>query len=540
MFKDIVHPTYVSECADWEKFRYTYRSGDDFIAKYLYKHSLKETDTDFANRKAITYVPAHATAAINSIKNSIFLRMTEITRLSPSISYINAIKGGNGGVDLQNSSMNYYIGCIILPELLSMRKVGIFVDNPVYPLNASLLETQVTHPYLYCYVTEDIRSWSYDSFGQLKTLLLRNHRYINDEYGFPEKLQTTYKYIRTTADGVVIDIYDEEDNKLSSTILDLPVIPFVILELSHSLLKDAANYQIALLNLASADIHFGIKSNFPFYTEQYIPFADLANVNAPSSTIPESKIDIGVGQGRRYPKGLERPQFINPSPEPLRASIELKEQLIKELRQIININVATLDPRRASEESKKYDDRDLEAGLAAIGLELEDAERSIAKLWLAYEHNNKYNDTPLIKYPLTYALKTDKERREEAKELAAILEKVPSRQYQKILLKDIVDIIIGHKYDSQTLASINNEIDKATTLIIDPEIIRLDHEAGFVSTATASRIRGYPEGETEQAKKDHAERAARIVQAQTATKLVNPKSRGVPDLSSNDKEQPNG
>ena len=60
----------------------------------------------------------------------------------------------------------------------------------------------------------------------------------------------------------------------------------------------------------------------------------------------------------------------------------------------------------------------------------------------------------------------------------------------------------------------------------------MDHEAGFVSTKLASELRGYPEGEAEQAAKDHAERAARIVAAQTNTAMTKMQARGAPDMDS--------
>lgn len=510
MLKDTTHPIYDKDSINWTKYRLTYQTGTEFINKYLCQYA-KELDSDFDTRRKLTFVPAHAKSAINSIKNAIFLRMIDIVRQCDSVSYLTAINGLNGGVDLQNSTMNYFIGCIILPELLTMRRVGIFIDSPIYPENQPLsARNAYQHPYLYHYTAEDIRSWSYDSLGRLNKVLLRHNRYSYDEYGFPKKLIIVYRYLQKVNNGTLIQTFDDEDRLIEEYTLSISEIPFIILEISHSLLEDAADYQIALLNLASSDVNFATKSNFPFYTEQYMPYADLANVGE-----SESDIKIGVGQGRRYPKGLERPQFIHPSPEPLRASLELKEHLVKELHQIINLNVTTLDPRRASAESKKYDDRDLEAGLAAIGLELEDAERSIARIWLAYE---RINSTPTINYPLTYSLKTDSERRNEAKELLALIAQSPSPTYQRIILKAVATILIGHKVTKERLQTIYDEIDATNILITDPEILRLDHEAGFVSTNTASKIRGYPEGEVEQAKKDHAERAARIVKAQISAK----------------------
>ena len=45
-------------------------------------------------------------------------------------------------------------------------------------------------------------------------------------------------------------------------------IPFILLDIGESLMKDVANHQIALLNLGSSDVSYALKANYPFYTEQ--------------------------------------------------------------------------------------------------------------------------------------------------------------------------------------------------------------------------------------------------------------------------------
>ena len=45
-------------------------------------------------------------------------------------------------------------------------------------------------------------------------------------------------------------------------------IPFVLLDIGDSMIKDVVNHQIALLNLGSSDVNYALKSNFPFYIEQ--------------------------------------------------------------------------------------------------------------------------------------------------------------------------------------------------------------------------------------------------------------------------------
>ncbi len=301
-------------------------------------------------------------------------------------------------------------------------------------------------------------------------------------------------------------------------------------------MADIADIQIALLNMASSDVAYALKSNWPFFTEQYHPQEAQNNVRpaggdataATAQTASTKEVNIGVAQGRRYPKGVDRPGFINPDPGPLRASMEKQEQLRKEIHQILNLSVADLKPIRASAESKEKDDKGLEGGLSAIGLTLETMERSIGRIWSQYETTD---EVPTVKYPSTYQIRSEDDRRQEAKEIRELIPTIPSKTFQKVAAKDMVRILQGHKVDEETLNKINKEIDEAPVVVTDPKIIKEDHEAGFVSTETASLARGYEQGEVEQARKDHAARLVLIREAQTPenTATDNMAARGVVD-----------
>lgn len=288
---------------------------------------------------------------------------------------------------------------------------------------------------------------------------------------------------------------------------------------------DVADYQVALLNLASSDMKYSVSSNFPFYVEQYNPgfHMDMLKQATPSDEggsdeakkSKDKEIKVGVSQGRRYPKGTERPAFIHPSSEPLTASMQKQKNLVAEIRQIINISITNLEPQRLSEESKQHDDRGLEAGLSYIGMELSYGERGIAEIWAMYE-GSKSGAT--IKYPDEYKLISDEKRMEMADKYEEMLGKIPSKTYKQIMAKKIVKLSLGNTATPDTLETINKEIDDVAAIISDSEQIRSDHEAGLVGDELASRLRGYPDGEYKIAQADHAKRAVRVLQAQTSNK----------------------
>ena len=526
----ITHVDYDNMLDKWYKYRLTYAGGEDFRDEYLKQFSDRENSNDYAERKAISYVPAHAKAAINDVKNAIFQRTIDITRKDGPRSYHLAITGNDGGVDLAGNSMDGFIGRLILPELLTMAKVGIYIDKERLEDGVDIRTQRENRPYIYMYKAEDIRSWTYDSRNQLISVLLRDHdNAIDETYGLVTSEIVRYRLLRKTEEGILVQFFNSTGEELHDlrTIVNLPEIPFIILDLNNSLLTDVADYQVALLNMSSGDVNYACKSNFPFYTEQYSPQSEgaferiagattdnSAGTAAAAKVARDKEIKVGTTKGRRYPKGLDAPQFIHPSPEPLMASMEKQEKMKQEIRQLINLAITNIEPRRASAESKQLDEHGLEAGLSYIGLELEYGERFVAKIWATYESRNKPAPAT-IHYPKKYSLKTDADRRKEGKELTEQAARVPSITYQKETLKEVAEITLGYKIPAAKLDKICNEIDRATVVIMDAETIGTDLDNGLVSHALASKARLYPAGQVEIAAKEHADRLARIAIAQT-------------------------
>lgn len=527
---ELQHPEYIKNLSEWEKFRLTYAGGTAFVEQYM-KQFTREEATDFTARKEISPCPAHAKAAINDIKNSIFQRMVDITREGGPKSYQEAVITD---VDFAGNTMNGFIGRIILPELLSIGKVGVFVDKPPVSAGASKADAVGIRPYLYEYHAEDILSWTIDRNHQLTSLLLLDHvEETDEETGLAYDTDTEYRFLKLENGQITVRFFDSNGIEIpeKQATIALPEIPFVIFELSESLLKDVADYQIALLNANSSDLAFIMKANFPFYTEQYSqfhsnfdkPVAQGAGTATEAVSKPD-EIKVGITQGRRYAKDVERPGFIHPSPEPLLASMDKQRELKSDIRQLVNLALANIAPKGASAESKKMDERSLESGLSHIGLELEYGERRIAYFWTLYEGGSDY---PTIRYPEKYSLTSDADTMDKADKLIGTLSKIPSLTYQQVIAKLVSNLLVGSKIPNSELIKIHAEIDKAPIVVVDRESIKSDIELGLVSAEFASKALGYPAGEADKAQEERAARAASIVKAQSEAK---PDNNGASDL----------
>lgn len=516
------HPDYTAMTTKWEKWRLTYDGGFEFIKKYMCKLSARETTLDFNDRKSIAYTPNFGKAAINDIKNAIFQRTVDVTRLGGSKSYQQAIKGQDLGVDLQGSSMATFVGAELLKELLVMQKIGVLVDMP-RDLGTTQLDKGSKRPYLDTYFAEDILSWAprkpIEGFSHL---LLKEKIDTTDKFGLPDGSDLRYRLMVRNDKGVSVTFYNQEGQIIKTLQLEVEKIPFTVFEVPTSLMMDVADYQIALLNIESSDIAFVRKANFPFYYEFFDPKAEGAyqkGPGAPGDTgiaadqISKNKeVAVGVTQGRRFPRGIEAPGFINPDAETLRVSMEKGKQLKEDIRLLVNLNLVSMNPRRQASDSKEMDYRSLEASLSYIGLILAKGEQEIANHWEMFERNTK---PAQIAYPRTYSLKSEGDRRIEGKELEELSDKIPSKTFRKATKYKIARLIMGGDLTDEELITIKKEIDDAPVDTADTGVILSAHKSGLVDDISASTSLGF-DGEKviPQAKLDRAERIKLSMEAQ--------------------------
>lgn len=530
------HPEFKASLIDWEKFRFTHQGGRRFIERFLVKYTTKEGEAEFRRRRSLSYSPSYAKATVNDVQNSLFQRFTDIDRFDGPESYQEAVNGLNDGVDLQGNTMNGFIGRDVLPELLVLSKVGIYVDRANLNPQSLVANSRNSSPYLYIYKAEDIRSWTIDANGILTAVLLHdNFLDIDETTGLVSDQRERFRLLKLTDEGVEVTIFNFNlenavfSGKEEYLLEGFDRIPFVISEISQSLLTDIADHQIALLNLASSDLGYSLNANFPFYVEQEDPaavYADLLKsdpssdgTSANGSVAKDRAVETGSTHGRSYPRGVEAPHFINPSAEPLLASMKKQEEITIQIRQLVNLAVSSLMPVRASADSKEKDNRGLESGLAYIGLELEYLERQIAIIWSMYEGTN---DIASVKYPTQYSLKNDADRRTEAKEILELAGKVPSLTYQKESAKKAVILVSTSSAPAEKVQKMLDEIEAAEVIVIDSDILKTDKENGLVDADTASRARLYPPGSAEKARKDKIENVTAMAIAQS--KAVDPDS----------------
>ena len=554
---DIRHPDLLYDSQQWTLWRDTFEGGDLYLDRYLEYFSDRETAEDFAARKRLTPIPSFAKAAILDIRNSIFQRLQDVSRVGGSNEFQRAANGEKFGVDRKGTSMDSFIGINVLTELLVMGQVGIYVDAP-NKLPTTLAEGEAT-PYLYCYRIEDVLSFTEEAQeepGQFKAVLLRDQvidmKRLNPGVELPtgrirrrrlvwkddvDRLVKCRMWNEDTGEPIIT----ENSAPDGTIILGVPFVPFILPTIGDSLLKEAAWYQKALLNLVSSDVDYALRSNRPFLTIQQelrTAGSHLKKTGTGAEPGQQGGQDqteyIGSGVGRYYDRDLDRPGYIAPPTDPLETSMKLQEKLEDDIRKLINLAVANkIGSRTESAEAKKLSSQGLEAGLSFIGEVLNDAEQRVAHMWALYESRDKPK-VAKIGYPTRYILKEDKQRIEDANNLVKLMDRMPSVEAKKVAAKEIVLILFGGRESVETIDQILNEIDTAGYTTSDVQSVLQAHKAALVSDETASEALGYAPGEVAKAREDRVIRATAILAAQTTPGqpggIQNPASRGVPEL----------
>lgn len=540
---DARHPLYVQESALWTKWRLCYEGSDSFREAYLYPYSKREDIDDFSNRKKITYIPGHARAVINIIRNGLAVRLPDVVRRG-SGEYEQAMATD---VDGFKSSMTTFVALDITPLLLVQGKRFVIVDAPPTKEGSTKAE-DLGAPYIYTVDAEDVLSWSYrEDENGFKAILIRLSKDVEDpNTGLVVETQTIYRFMRYlehgeafsgecgmdfTGPGVLIQTLDEEgkllkdDNGNQCQFFEIDHIPVVEFSLVASIMAEIADHQIALLNLASTDMDFVWRGNFPLYTEMQPKKTGSIRPRGTKRRKADENADVedplagadpgtgrnstqrrtGIGKGIGYAEGMDRPGFIAPETQNLTVSMQKQESIAKEIRILVDLALVSLSVRAVEQsgKSKEADRIGEEAGLAYIGQALETGEREVAKYW--HMMSGEEGVEIEVKYPESYSIATPSERREAASQLRTLHSTVRSATFQQIIDKRIAEILLKGITDPDQIAAVLKEIEEGAFLDDDKEraaVIQKDVVVKILSRGTAAELRGYGDDEAEKVRAD--------------------------------------
>ena len=522
---EVRSPGFRDDFGNWQIWRNAMAADDAYIRANLQRLP-GELIKDYERRRGTTPVPAFIKATIREVITGIYSQMQLTSRSRGPQSFQEAVPGGEFGVDGSGTSLNYFLIMEVLKELLVMRRVGIFVDRPVLSEQPTLKEAANAPPYMYMFKAEQILAWHVKP-GNItpdEVLLRRDAPLYYEDTLITVDVENEYVYLRKSGpETVQCDIFDHDGDLVKSLQLNLPAVPFVLLETSESIIQDVIGHQNALLNLGSSNVAFAIAANLAVYTEQtdmgWLMQAlrqkqdqEAGEDDAENPNTDVGVIEIGLNKGRRYMQNAQPPSFISPDNINLERAAYLYEQLRDDIRRIILLAIQNVSVRGLTTATGLLQSQAATSnGLAALAIILEKAERQLVAIWSAYEAT-PYDYT--VKYPADFQVMSKAERFTLINDLAKLRELVPAKDYQLHITKSIAALVVGPEAAPGQLAAINQQIDEAPGVISSPETITSLTEAGILPREYAAQLLNLPDDAAVKANLEHAERLQRIAASQ--------------------------
>lgn len=510
-----VNPDLISQHSKYQQYRLCYAGGEEYIRTNLHRINSRETIPDYNLRLQLAYSPNVARRELLRLQDALTRSVDAVQRVAPPQYHAFMEDVTCTGVGISS-----FIKDTIIPELLQVAGAYVFFDR-IGSSDKCVLSL---------IKRESIQNMRFDSeTGELTGVTFRAQKAIYDEEtNFPKGTKEVMMLLWKNPEGYVNLVSDVGGKQETVTVYDVPSIPFVWAELPKCLLEDVIKNDVAILNLAASDLTYALNSNFAFFTEQVNSTDAVANgtvtsfEETPTGEYMEKTspiVDIGVAHGRRYAQGLDRPGFINPSPDPLRVSMEKQSAIAAEIKELILRNLADFDTNREAD-----------GGLSCIAAKLAEFETKLLNVWNMFFQKN-ISDC-FIQYPSGYTLLSTKEIQELVDGNTEQLKNTCSITMKKTLLKQNAELLLRSRVNDGTLTEVYKEIDAAEVIILDPNLIIKQHTEGIVGDVTATKLSGYSEDEAKRAQEDHMERLRRIALAQSPgnTEAILNGARGIDDM----------
>lgn len=508
------HPSRIN--TPFERWRFIKDGGDLFVEEYLESREA-ELDADFSARRDMTPDPGTASSAIDDVTNSFVARM-DVTRSGGDREYQEVIAGKLGGVDHKDTDLQTYMIKETVPELCYMSKFAWIVQNFSNP------DDPYKTPYIIPVRGENIWNWTYVN-NELVAVALRDFASVVDpDTGFSTEEKEVYRVFRLLNGSVTTHLEDAQGEIIdpitllpggAPETLDIDEIPVVIFELPIPLLKRIDRFQIAVLNMESADIDWLRTANLPLYVEQGNPMGSAEMLNAsidPTVTTATPNISLGAKTGRLYGMNANQPDFISPPADPIRVSMEKQKDLALRCKEILKTTMSDLS--QASAESISLLGQGMEAGLFAIGTVLALGEIKFARIFHKYIGKDYSGVT--ISYPKKYELRTESERLSKAESLKEVQKKVGSNIAKQALEIQVIQTLLEGKISNKDYEAAIKEVLDSDFCIYDPDTVISLSKEGIISKELASLSVGAPNGDSAKAAEEYIARILAVQVSQTS------------------------
>jgi len=345
---DTTHAEYEDKLATWERYRLAYLANDEYYNTTINAFSSKEGSTQLAERKRQAYNALPVKNYISALQNHTWRKRFDY-EYEANNQLVDDILQRNA--DGKFNSIFHFHANDILKWLPTYDTVWIYTAQHSFQGEITLAQQreQGLNPYFVLVSPENITNWKLkeDSQTEFSQVMMKTWEEVEDEYGFAA-FQMRYLVFR---EDVIIK-FDEEGEEVERYDNEIGKVPFVRLTIDESFISDIVRIAAAAVNLASGNLNFLNKSNFPILTQK--GQEPLENFNAYADT------GVFVGEDGEM-KYLEYPT----------GSLDFNENTMKALQELADRaasqkyqSIAT--KMTQSGESQKENFKDIDAALAWI------------------------------------------------------------------------------------------------------------------------------------------------------------------------------
>lgn len=407
------HPDYSRMLGHWMFLNATYEGGRAWFEANIHRY-VKEGDNEFAARLVRAYRFNHTREVVHLINKYLF--KSPISRKLEDAP--NEIKDFWKNATLNDLSIDQFMEFVSTQSSVAGRP-WIVIDNNQKSENLSVAEQAETKARCYAYVVkpEDVLDMSFDEFGSLNWILIREM--FRDDADPIESTGAVEERFRLWTRNEAILYRVEVDNRKRVTVIEVadqriqhalglvPVLPADHIIGDYTYSSPSLIDDVAYLDRATANYASNLDAIIQDQT-----FSQLA-MPAQGVSAGDDKHDklIEMGTKRIFTYDGEsgaRPEYLSPDPKQASIILQVIQRIISEIYHTIGMagertkqdNAAGID--NSSGVAKAYDFERVNSLLKSKASSLENVENKIVDVVMAWNSKPGSVKEPLVKYPETF------------------------------------------------------------------------------------------------------------------------------------------
>ena len=253
------HPEYTEKVLQWDKYKLAYLANDEYYTTTVDKFSSKEPEKQYNTRVKRAYNALPCKGYISKLQNMTFRKRFDY-KYKASDTEIDQLVQTN--VDGKGTSLfNFHVGTV-LKWLATYGEYYIYTAMPSFEGELTREQQQQAgiFPYLVGVHPQNVVAWRYKegSQSEFAQLLMKTTDQKIDKFGFT---QFDTVFMLYTED--MIYKYDTQGEILEEYTNTIGKVAFSKISIGESFLSDIVRIAAAAVNLASGNLNFLEKSNFP-------------------------------------------------------------------------------------------------------------------------------------------------------------------------------------------------------------------------------------------------------------------------------------